>query len=72
MENLPIVAPVMAITKSPPCTIKSLATSILSVATWAQVSRFKHPCSISPIRITFVPSSCHHALLNANPDFTAQ
>ena len=67
-----MVAPVIAITKSPPFRIKSFAISDLSLGTCVQESNESLPCSISPIRTTFNPESCHHELLKANPDFTLQ
>ena len=65
----PIVAPVIAITKSPSLSKKDLAFLVCSSETKSKSVITISPLSISLILTTGQPSSCHHSLLNAKPDF---
>ena len=70
IPTFPVVAPVIAINKSPVCTKNSFDFSILSLDTFAHDSKSIVLFIIFPIFMTLHPSSIHHSLLKAYPDFT--
>ena len=72
IANFPIVAPVIAISKSPALTLKSFTLLILFSSTYEHSKRFRLSWLIEPILMTLMPLSVHQELLNANPDFIEQ